>query len=69
MVNLTQKEMVNKFMKSLCWLIAFICLIIAGITGLGVGIHALQAEWFCVTIMAVAAMFSAAEYATKYYED
>lgn len=56
-------------MKSLCWFIAFVCLCVAAITGLGVGIGALQAKWFCVTIVSIAGMFSAAEYANRYFED
>ena len=56
-------------MKIILWLISFLCLIVAAITGVGASIGALQAEWFAVSVFCVAGMFSAAEYADKAGEE
>lgn len=56
-------------MKVILWSVSFLCLVVAAITGTGVSIGALQAEWFAVTMFCVAGMFSAAEYADKAREE
>ena len=56
-------------MTIILWVVSFLCLVIAAITGIGASIGALQTEWFAVSLLCIAGMFSAAEYADKVVED
>ena len=54
-------------MKITLWFMAFLFLIGAALAGIGASIGVLDTEWFALCLFCIAGMFSAAEYATKYY--
>lgn len=56
-------------MKITLWTISFLCLIMATVTGIGASIGALEVEWFAVTVLCIAGMLSAAEWADSLREN
>ena len=48
------------------WVLSFLFLIGAALTGIGASIGAIAPEWFALCILCIAGMFSSAEYADKY---
>lgn len=56
-------------MKYFLWFLSFAFLCIAAVTAVLSSIGAIDTSWFAVCIFSVAGMFSAAEYADKYYKD
>jgi len=56
-------------MKYFLWALSFALLCIAAVTGVLSSIGAIDASWFAVCIFSIAGMFSAAEFADKYYKE
>ena len=56
-------------MKITLWLVAFVFLIGAALTGIGASIGVLAPDWFALCLFCVAGMFSAAEWADKWEND
>lgn len=55
--------MIGSNMKITLWLLSFLFLIGAALTGIGASIGVLTPEWFALCLFCIAGMFSAAEYA------
>lgn len=53
-------------MKIALWVLSFLLLLGASITGIGASIGAIGVEWFTVCLLCVAGMFGAAWYIDKY---
>lgn len=51
------------------WFLSFIFMVVAAVVGVGASIGALEAEWFAVTVLCIAGMFSAAEWADSLREN
>lgn len=56
-------------MKYILWALSFAFLCIAAVTGVLSSIGAIDTSWFAVCIFSIAGMFSAAEFADKYYKE
>ena len=55
--------MIGSDMKITLWLLAFLFLIGAALTGIGASIGVLAPDWFALCLFCIAGMFSAAEWA------
>lgn len=53
-------------MKIALWVLSFVFLVIATLTGIGASIGVIDTDWFVVCVLCLAGMYSAAGCADKY---